>query len=229
MKYLLLLSGKINCGKNQYAKFLQEEFENKGLKVKQDLYAGDLKRFSSEDFEKLGHVLFNKVQEIKASFQMFSDIKYGIPPSVFDNVNNLLDGLTFKEENFWEDKTDITRVLLQLYGTEIARKRFDDDFWIKSLANRINGDNENDVIIITDARFPNELETIRDHVNDGWRVIPIRIEREIERDALHAEHSSETALDDYKWWEWIVDNNSTLEDLKLSSKVVTEDILSENA
>lgn len=227
MKYLLLLSGKINCGKNQYAKFLQEEFEKHGLKVKQDLYAGDLKQFASEDFTTLGHTLFNKVQEIKASFQMFTDIRYGIPPAVFDNVNTLLDGLTFTEENFWEDKTDITRVLLQLYGTEIARKRFDDQFWIKSLAKRVNED-ENDVIIITDARFPNELEDIRDYVNNR-RVIPIRIEREIDRNQLHGEHSSEKALDDYQWWEWIVDNNGTLEDLKASSEVVVEDILSENS
>ena len=56
MKYVLLLSGKINSGKNQYAEYLIEELENKGARVTQDLFAKDLKQYCSEDFEGLGEI-----------------------------------------------------------------------------------------------------------------------------------------------------------------------------
>ena len=67
MKYLILLSGKINSGKNQFATFLENDFTKKGLKVKQDLYAGDLKNFSCQDFKVLGDVFRHKVEAIKAT------------------------------------------------------------------------------------------------------------------------------------------------------------------
>lgn len=224
MKYLILLSGKINCGKNQYAKFLQESFESKGLKVKQDLYAGDLKNFSVEDFSILGEVLQDQVDRIKANVGAFFDSTDKMSIDVQKLIEDGLDGLTFHDHNFYEYKTPITRALLQLYGTNIARKRFDDHFWIKSIAKRITEDTENDVIIVTDVRFPNEVEDIHDYVKNR-RIVPIRIEREIPRDNIAQQHVSETALDDYKFFEYIVDNNGTLEDLLGSSKVVTEDIL----
>lgn len=218
------MSGKINSGKNQYAEYLNDEFTARGLKVKQDLYAGDLKRFSVDDFKVLGKVLKEKVEAIKAQFGAFFDAKDGYSLGLQQAITDSLDELTFVDDNFFEDKTDITRVLLQTYGTEIARKRFDDHFWIKTMAERINGDTENDVLIVTDARFPNEIEDIQAYIN-GWRVVPIRINRDIPRDAIQQEHPSEVALDDYCCFEYIIDNNGTLEDLKESSVRVTEDIL----
>jgi hypothetical protein len=92
------------------------------------------------------------------------------------------------------------------------------------MAERINNDKKTDVIIVTDVRFPNELEDIHDYTH-GWRIVPIRIEREIPRNAIMNEHVSETALDDYKFWEYIVDNNGTLEDLRQSSVVMIENML----
>ena len=136
----------------------------------------------------------------------------------------MIDQFTFTKDNFYEDKTDITRVLLQTYGTDIARKRFDDQFWVKTMAKRINADTNTDVIIVTDVRFPNEVEDIHDFI-EGWRIVPIRIERDIIRGSLIQEHPSETALDDYKFWEFIIDNNGTLEDLKSSAKCLSEQIL----
>jgi hypothetical protein len=224
MKYLILLSGKINSGKNQFAKYLEEELTNKGLVVKQDLYAGDLKNYSVEDFRVLGEVLRNQANRIKATIGPFFNTKYGLPVEMKDHIDSLIDEFTFTKDNFYEDKTDITRVLLQTYGTDIARKRFDDQFWVKTMAKRINNDTKTDVIIVTDVRFPNELEDIHDFI-DGWRIIPIRIERNIPRDALIQEHASETALDDYRFWEFIIDNNGTLEEFKDSSKILSERIL----
>lgn len=65
---------------------------------------------------------------------------------------------------------------------------------------------------ITDMRFPNELVGVKER--DG---ITIRINREtsdiLKERRLRPEHESETALDDYKDWDAIIDNNGTIEDL----------------
>jgi len=224
MKYILLLSGKINSGKNQYAGYLKESFEEKGLVVKQDLYAGDLKRYSAEDFKLLGEILEHQINNIKATIGMYFDLTDKVSIDAQQSILDSLTELTFKEYNFYEDKTLITRTLLQIYGTNIARQRFDDQFWIKKLAERINNDNKSDVIIITDARFPNEIEDIHEFVDD-CRIVPIRIERVLDRNDIINEHPSEIALDDYKFWEYIIDNNSSLEDFKSSSIYVSNDIL----
>lgn len=224
MKYLILLSGKINSGKNQFAKYLEEGLIGKGFKVKQDLYAGDLKNYSVEDFRVLGEVLRNKAEQIKASIGPFFSSKHGLPLEMKANIDSLIDEFTFTKENFYEDKTDITRVLLQTYGTEIARRRFDDQFWVKKMAERINNDIETDAIIVTDVRFPNEIEDIHDFIK-GWRIVPIRIERNIPRNALIQEHPSETALDAYKFWEFIIDNNGTLEEFKEASTALAEHLM----
>ena len=224
MKYLILLSGKLSSGKNQFAKYLEAGFISKGLSVKQDLYAYDLKQYSSEDFKLLGNVLKHKVDQVKASIGYMFNSKNGESIELQNSVFGLLDQFTFTDENFWEDKTDITRVLLQLYGTDIARKRFDDLFWIKKLGNRINDDKHTDVVIITDVRFANEIEDIHEFVKDR-RIIPVRINRDMDRNDMIKQHISETALDDYNCFEYIISNDSTLDDLFASAHTLIDDII----
>jgi len=224
MKYLILLSGKMRSGKNQYAEFLETEFINKGLSVSHDYYAKDLKDYSVQDFKILGDVLTQKVEALRAEIGMFFDMHNKGAINVQESIQKKLDELLFKPTNFYEDKTDITRALLQIYGTDIARKRFDDEFWVKRMAERINNDNKSDVIIVTDVRFPNELEGIHNYIKTR-RIIPIRIERNIDRHNIAKEHESEIALDDYKFFEYVVDNNGTLENLKDSSKTMVDEIV----
>jgi len=224
MKYVLLLSGKINSGKNKYAELLKNQFEDNDLNVRLDLYAKNLKDYSSEDFKLLGDVMYDIVSEIKANLGLFINLSDNISLDIQDVLFTLLDKFTFTKSNFYEDKTEITRALLQIYGTDIARKRFDDRFWIKKMAERINNDTESDVIIVTDVRFPNEIDDIYEYLDD-CRVVPIRIERDLDRNHLINEHESETALDDYTFWEFIIDNNGTLKDLEDSSVIIADDIM----
>lgn len=61
--------------------------------------------------------------------------------------------------------------------------------------------------VITDVRFPNEVEAIKDRSG-----IMIRINRP-ETDSNAGTHLSETALDDYQDWDIVINNNGTIEDL----------------
>ena len=126
-----------------------------------------------------------------------------------------------KGENFYENKTDLTRILLQLYGTEIFRDRIDPDYWVKQTIERIKKTEES-VSIITDVRFPNEIEMLDNDVE--LNTIVIRVERNIKRDGDKHEHESETALDNYVHYDYIVDNNGSLEDLWNSASTIKDEL-----
>ena len=92
------------------------------------------------------------------------------------------------------------REFLQKLGTAV-RKEIDPDFWVKALFNTYHNGN----VIIADVRFPNEADAIKERGG-----ILIRIERP---GAGAGEHISETALDNYDKFDYIVNNDGTLEDL----------------
>lgn len=75
--------------------------------------------------------------------------------------------------------------------------------------------------IITDVRFPNEVEAIKKH---GGIMVRInrpswydqeedRLMREFLKEPPRAEHPSETALDNYEGFDIVIENNGTIEEL----------------
>ena len=225
MKKVLLISGKIHCGKNQFAQYIKEEFKKKGLKVSEDLFARSLKDGCKEDFRKLSNVLDNICEEIKAKIGLFADQREAmLYPDIIASIDKSVNKLKIKDENWYEDKTDITRNILQLYGTEIFRKRVDENWWVKQVRNRCIASSD-DVIIVTDCRFPNEITEM---LCDEYETIVIRIERNINTQELIASHDSEIALNDWKEFDFIVENNGTLEDLRGSAKTIVDYLTEES-
>ena len=220
-KFIILLSGKINSGKNQLAEYLTYGFKNRNMTVTNDLFAKNLKDYSVEDFKPLGVMIKKKVDNVKTLLDSYFDLKtHGM---MLQPIKDALDELLFEDTNFYEDKTDITRVLLQLYGTNIARKRFDDKFWIKKAVQRIN-ELETDVVIITDVRFPNEIDDMFSML-DGYEVVPVRINRYQENMEMIKQHASEVALDDYETFHYIIENDKSLDDLRQCSDWLISDLL----
>jgi len=72
---------------------------------------------------------------------------------------------------WWSEKLGIEnftpRLALQLIGTDVFRNHFHKDIWMLSVMARYKGD-EN--VVISDARFPNEVEAIREM---GGRIIRV--------------------------------------------------------
>lgn len=159
--------------------------------------------------------------------------------AVFGWDRVLLEGRT-KEAREWREQPDrwwserlgkeITpRWVLQYWGTEVCRRGFHDDIWIASLEHRLL--KSNDDVVISDCRFPNEINAIK---NAGGQVIrvtrgdePIWLEAAkhymsgpqtigwaLGKDMLerHKIHASE-----YSWvntnFDAVLDNNSTLDNL----------------
>ena len=91
---------------------------------------------------------------------------------------DLLEGDTVESRVFREQKDDFwstrfgydfsPRLALQLLGTEAGRNVFHKDVWIFALENRIKNHKN---VVITDTRFPNEIEFIR---KQGGIIVEIK-------------------------------------------------------
>ncbi len=103
--------------------------------------------------------------------------------AIFGWRRDLLEGDTiesreFREtpDMFWTRKLGIDhftpRLALQLVGTDVLRNQFSQDIWLNSLEYRIRKNTSNkESIVISDARFKNELELIREM---GGKIIWVR-------------------------------------------------------
>ena len=99
--------------------------------------------------------------------------------AVFGWDRELLEGRT-TESRVWRETVDpwwanrlnmpdlTPRLVLQKWGTEVARRSWHDDTWIASLENKLARAHNN--IVITDVRFPNEIQAVR---NAGGVVIRV--------------------------------------------------------
>lgn len=223
-KKIICISGKMRNGKNTLADFLKEELFtiNPNTSLAICAFADELKKYCSKDFELLGNYLNNFSENLKTSINMYNDLLDLNPSRKFanQNINKMIDSLKLYKENFYENKTEISRIILQITGTSIFRNRIDKDFWAKKLKENILKTN-NEYTLIQDCRFPIELEIFSD-LND-YELVTIRVERNLPTN--NNNHESETALDNWTTWNYIVDNNGTTEDLKNSAKNIISDLL----
>jgi hypothetical protein len=79
------------------------------------------------------------------------------------------------------------RRLLQRLGTEAGRQTLWDSIWIDAAFSAVEGA-EN--IVVTDCRFPNEAQAIKDRGGEVWRISRRGI-------GPANDHPSETSLDDW--------------------------------
>ena len=114
------------------------------------------------------------------------------------------------------DGTDETKprdLLISL--ADYARNNIDEHFYIKRTIEDIKIlSNYFDIILITDARFPYEIEMPKKEFNN---VISLHVERPEYVSELTNEnkkHPTETSLDAYNNYDYKIINDSTLEDLK---------------
>lgn len=61
------------------------------------------------------------------------------------------------------------REIWQLFGTEVIRNGWATDAWVQILKRKV-AESYADVIFITDVRFPNELQAIRDMGGKFWEI-----------------------------------------------------------
>lgn len=168
--------------------------------------------------------------------------------AVFGWDRTLLEGRT-KEAREWREQVDpwwaerlsmptlTPRWILQYWGTEVCRKAFHDDIWIASLENKIR--NSKDSVVISDCRFPNEIQAIR---NAGGKIVWVRrgelpdwYQLAVDANAGHnyavqelklrGIHASETAWVGTRF-DAIIDNNSSIDELYTKTASIIGDEIS---
>ena len=140
-------------------------------------------------------------------------------------VTNTLIALYLKiyaEKFFGWDGRDETkpRELLQQLGTEIIRKELKKEHFfvdrtiedIEILKHFFN------VIIIDDIRFPLEIEEIKENFKNVVTIKIVRDNFESDLNSKQLKHATETALDNYNEYDYIINNDGTLNEL--NNKVI---------
>lgn len=160
--------------------------------------------------------------------------------AIFGWDRELLEGKTVysrqwreKVDPWWADRLQIAhltpRYVLQQWGTEVGRRAFHDDIWIASVENKLRSIKDN--IVLSDARFPNELKAVKNaggitiRVNRGENPVWydaalslnkgfysngfIEARKTLEEHNVHASEYSSVGLDH----DYYIDNNGTVDEL----------------
>lgn len=109
------------------------------------------------------------------------------------------------------------RMFLQRFATEAIRNNIDKNFWI-NLVLPLTLMHEGRFIVVTDMRFANEMERIK--FLQGHTVLIKRDSLDVER---HQHHESEALLDPENF-DYIIENNGTLEELKAAVEAIYIDL-----
>jgi hypothetical protein len=94
------------------------------------------------------------------------------------------------------------RRLLQVFGTEVGRNLFGENFWIDQAFKRAE---EYERVVFSDVRFPNEAQAIQQRGGDVWRI-------NRHNHAPVNTHKSEHAMDMFMF-KHVLYNDGTLDDL----------------
>jgi hypothetical protein len=105
------------------------------------------------------------------------------------------------------------RAMLQWWGCEF-RRSVDPEYWIIKHREAVEKSTAT-IILIPDMRFQNEFQYVNAR---GYTVL-------VDREGLpYNEHASEHQLDEATGWDYVLDNNGTLEDFKVNALLMFDGI-----
>ena len=207
---IISISGIIGSGKDTAASIIQELTPYHNWQIKK--FAGKLKQIAS--------ILTNIPVD---SFED-QDFKRTILPKDWSKAvlsTNVFD----KEGGYSASVQDMSvRDFLQKLGTEAMRDGLHENVWVNALFSDYKCINDSarssmgDVLNYSDCSFPNWIITDTRFENELWAVkarqgITIKILRDSEN-TVGTQHASETALNHINDWDYIIENNGTLQELK---------------
>ncbi len=205
-KKIILIAGEINSGKNHAFSLLKAFFEEKDATVHHIFFAKKLKELCEYTFERYTEHLNTIIDRLT------KDLHNHHKEEDINSQITLLNSLKIAPHNWYEDKTESTRLILQDIGTRFARENVDTDFWPKKVMSDI-AHSEADLYIATDFRFPNEHAVLLKHLSEKYDIVTIKIERNVGTDSFISNHPSEQALNKFSF-DYTIDNSGTLEEFE---------------
>ena len=122
-----------------------------------------------------------------------------------------------------EETKESVRSILQLVGTEIVRDNIDEDFFVKRLCDDIKVYSYfYDIVTVSDARLPNEIEIPKKVFSNVVSNNVERINFETNLSSSEQKHRTEIGLDNYNNYDYKIINDKTLENLKMKVNEIIE-------
>ena len=206
---IIAISGKKQSGKDTTAKILQFLAYVDKLHAQAKAQGESIELPSYHEFLELNDAVKQPIQVKKFA----GKLKNIVAELLSCNVNDL-ESEDFKNSKIdylsSEDKIITPRYLLQYLGTDVLRNSIHEDIHVNMLLNELKSSQNANTLafIITDLRFPNELDAIKQ-----LGGVAIRINRnEVNKVVSTSLHESETALDNAEF-DCTIDNNGTFEEL----------------
>ena len=207
---IVVLCGKKQTGKSTSYKFI-EKISGDKYTIEKLSFASKLKNLTADVFGVDYNMLIGTDEEKDSpTYLKWNDVSL--------HIKNDFCGSIFKVP---ENEYMSHRELLQLVGTNLFRA-VRQNIWVECLQRSIEKSTA-DIIIIDDARFPNELEALK---NSGGTLVKLYRNT---YSPNSANHSSETALDhlpdDYYDFVIFDRNQRTMEQLEDSWEIIMSVLL----
>lgn len=195
---IVSLTGNMGCGKTTIAEFLVREYDFIRLS-----HAAPLKRIAGELFDLTNDDLYTqegKKREHRRDSILECIKRYSkdeISEAAVSRAHHVVSELP---------ETVTSRLLLQLFGTEIIRHVYGDDFWVNKTIDSIydSGSRDDSVFVlddyknfvIDDTRFVNEIGRLREEfgVDEYSPLISIGVLRSQEFPNPEGLHASEAEM-----------------------------------
>lgn len=184
MNTIVTFSGIARSGKDTAAQYAYEYFERQGCK--KYTFSTRLKELALDAY--------------KLTINEFN--------SFLDHHN--IDDCYIGDENFYENKTPLTRSLLIAIGRLVHNVR--PNYFAEYIFEKIKKDNKK-YSVITDIRFTHEYK-ILESLKDEYKIIKILVTRDSisANSEFYKDHSEKDI--EHMEFDFIIKNNGTLEDLK---------------
>jgi cytidylate kinase len=209
--YLIAFSGHLGSGKDTVAELVRDGIGGDWV---HEFFAAPLKT-------EVNH-LIAIINDSKDVFSAISNVLNNVDGIVDTNgkyasqvVRALYDDVKSGVVTNAYDRTDSTRFALQVWGTEV-RRAIEPDYWVrKSMIPTMESLASGKSVYVTDARFHNELDALRDAdaLLVRLNVSPEEQARRIKdrdgtvvTDAMR-QHPSETSADDYPDFDLMFDTD----------------------
>jgi len=138
------------------------------------------------------------------------------PRGLLEGDSNASRAFRERVDVWWSHKFgyEVTpRLILQKFGTEACREGIHDNIWIHILEKKIQG---YDDVVISDVRFPNEIDFIR---SAGGVLIRVKRGEDPSAEQLSKMQISETAWNNYDP-DFVIHNEGTIDELKDNVKII---------
>jgi cytidylate kinase len=191
---IIAISGKIGSGKDTLSDIIKND------------YIKDIEKISFS--KKLKHI-------VAILTNIYPNIK------IYNNNNSKIYDYDYDDRDWKNEKSELFNCtigeLLQNIGTNL-RESYDKNIWIKALLSNIDNDKN---YIISDLRFKNEANMINNKNNILIRINgDPKLIRKTNNSNRNLNHISETDLDNYDKFDYIIENNSSIKNLKYAIQLL---------